>query len=138
MLSLRVNFHPRQNGCLEKWALAELGLTAYDGYNLTKILNDPCASDADRALASSFFVAGVFKAGGGGVGKILSKGKPSDAPSGTKSIDQVLDRNEVHKIKKQLQLKPDDDVFVTPSGDIIITGQNGKAELLANVEQFRY
>jgi hypothetical protein len=50
----------------------------------------------------------------------------------------VLDRNEVHKIKKQLQLKPDDDVFVTPSGDIIITGQNGKAELLANVEQFRY
>ena len=47
------------------WAAAELGLTAYDGYDAYQTVNDPNATDADKAIAVGGFTAGIFGPGGG-------------------------------------------------------------------------
>jgi len=52
------------------------------------------------------------------------KSKPKDAPSGTKGLDQVKDREQRtkgHRAKGELGLKPDDWTGITPDGDLIST-----------------
>jgi RHS repeat-associated protein len=53
--------------------------------------------------------------------------KPVDAPSGTKPIDQVgLPRDLIHEIKGDIGARPNDWTGVTPDGDVITAGPDGK------------
>jgi hypothetical protein len=56
--------------------------------------------------------------------------KPIDAPSGTKPIDKVgLPRDVIHKIKDPntgIGARPNDWVGVTPDGDVVTAGPDGK------------
>jgi RHS repeat-associated protein len=56
------------------------------------------------------------------------KSKPKDALSGTRPIDQIYSKDEVHKIKQDLELGNDDWVGVTEDGRIISTNpETGEA-----------
>lgn len=50
---------------LAAWAVAEIGLTAYDAYNAYQTVNDPNASELDKSIALAGFAAGVIGPGGG-------------------------------------------------------------------------
>lgn len=47
------------------WAVAELGLTAYDAYNAYQTANDPNATNLQKSVAVSGFAAGLIAPGGG-------------------------------------------------------------------------
>jgi len=60
-------------------------------------------------------------------GKDKGTPKPSDAPSGTKPIDQVgLQKGQAHEIKKGIEAGPKDWTGITPKGDVITGTPNGK------------
>ena len=48
------------------WALTEVGLSIADAYTTYRTLTDPCASDIEKSLTSSLFLAGIYSVGGGG------------------------------------------------------------------------
>jgi hypothetical protein len=53
--------------------------------------------------------------------------KPIDAPSGTKPIDQVgLPRDVIHEIKNDIGARPNDWTGVTPEGEVVTAGPDGK------------
>jgi hypothetical protein len=64
--------------------------------------------------------------------------KPTDAPRGTRPIDQTdLDRETIHKIKDGIGAGPRDWVGVTPDGDIITSDADGHAIDNGKVEDYQ-
>jgi RHS repeat-associated protein len=47
------------------WAIAEIGISIYDGYNAYQTANDPNASTLDKSIATGGFVMGLLGPGGG-------------------------------------------------------------------------
>ncbi|MBP6860078.1 MAG: VCBS repeat-containing protein [Candidatus Pacebacteria bacterium] len=47
------------------WAIAEIGLSIYDGYNAYQTVNNPDASDFEKGIAVSGFAAGLIGPAGG-------------------------------------------------------------------------
>ena len=47
------------------WALAEIGLSAYDGYTAYQTVNDPNVSELEKSVALGGFAAGLAASGGG-------------------------------------------------------------------------
>jgi|CXWK01.1.fsa_nt_gi RHS repeat-associated protein len=47
------------------WAIAEIGLSVYDGYNAYQTNNDPNASALDKSIATGGFLAGLIGPAGG-------------------------------------------------------------------------
>ena len=55
--------------------------------------------------------------------------RPVDAPGGTVPVDQPgLNRDEIHRLKKQLRARAKDWVGIAPNGDVILPDETGKAE----------
>lgn len=50
---------------LAAYAIFEIGLAIYDAYDTIKTVTDPCASNAEKALAGGLFLAGALLPGGG-------------------------------------------------------------------------
>jgi hypothetical protein len=64
--------------------------------------------------------------------------KPIDAPSGTKPIDKVgLPRDVIHEIKNDIGARPNDWTGVTPNGDVVTAGPDGKTINHGPVESWK-
>ncbi len=79
------------------WAVAEIGLSIWDGYDVVRTVSDPCASAEDKALAASLFSIGLVAPGGGygkadDVAKFLGKKINQVVPRGwsLELIDQTI------------------------------------------------
>ncbi|GHU10468.1 hypothetical protein FACS1894151_09860 [Spirochaetia bacterium] len=62
--------------------------------------------------------------------------KPDDAPTGTLPINEVLNREDTHKVKDGAGLNPRDWTGISRDGDVIINDGNGKALNLGPVDAF--
>ena len=65
--------------------------------------------------------------------------KPIDAPSGTKPIDNVgLPRDVIHDIKNDIGARPNDWTGVTPNGDVVTAGPDGRTINHGPVDSWKY
>ena len=66
---------------------------------------------------------------------------PSNAPPGTRTVDQVLNHDQVENLKRQLRhdgtgVAPDSWVGISPDGDVIVTNSDGTAENLGPLDGY--
>jgi hypothetical protein len=72
------------------WAIAEVALTVYDGYETVKTLTDKESSTAVKTTQTAFFFIGLF-APGGGYGTLVKNANRLLFKVGAKQVDNIDD-----------------------------------------------